>query len=242
MYCDHLLDGSFQLVDSTRHTECFKDEFVKPVELSSKIIDESGIGTIDWEKTISTRSKVTNMADYRGWVKGGLFLSSYIPLWLAMAVKTHSVTTGIHGFSVPWVSLSFLLLTLASGIALREAILVRKRKEPKFRDIESYKNRHDLLTSYLIPYIFPFVSLDYTTWESWVIFALFFSVLAAIQIRSAHLHVNPVLAALGYDIYEIEDGSRGTNMLVADRDMDLERESVKAVELSNRVYITVRNR
>jgi len=182
------------------------------------------------------------MADYRGWVKVGLFLSSYIPLWIAMAVKAHDVTYPVSGVPLPWVSLLFLLITLASGIILREAITIRKQKEPKFRDIESYKSRHDLLTSYLIAYIFPFVNLNYTTWENWVIFTLFFLVLAAIQIRSTHLHVNPVLAAMGYDIYEIEDGSRGTNMLVADRDINLEQDNITAVELSNRVYITVRNR
>lgn len=32
------------------------------------------------------------MADFRLWVKFSLFLSSYIPLWLAMALKTGDVT------------------------------------------------------------------------------------------------------------------------------------------------------
>ncbi|MFD1569907.1 hypothetical protein [Halorubrum laminariae] len=182
------------------------------------------------------------MADYRGWVKVGLFLSSYIPLWLAMAVKAHDITYTVYGVQFPWISLLFVLMTLISGIVLREAITIRKQKEPKFRDIESYKSRHDLLTSYLIPYIFPFVSLDYALWENWVIFTLFFFVLGAIQIRSAHLHVNPILAVMGYDIYEIKDGGRGTNMLVADRDIDLEEDTVTTVELSERVHITVSNR
>lgn len=159
-----------------------------------------------------------------------------------MAVKSHDVTHQVNGISIPWASLSFVIITVISGIILREAITIRKQKEPKFREIESYKSRHDLLTSYLIAYIFPFVNLDYTLWENWVIFILFFLVLAAIQIQSTQLHVNPVLAAIGYDIYEIEDGSRGTNMLVADRDINLEQDSVTTVELSNRVYITVRNR
>lgn len=169
-------------------------------------------------------------------------MSSYIPLWLAMSLKTHGVRYSIRGFSLPWVSLAFLLTAVISGIVLWEAISIRKSREPKFRDIESYKSRHDLLTSYLIAYIFPFINLNYTNWENWVIFGMFFLVLAAIQIRSTHLHVNPVLAALGYDIYEIEDGGRGTNLLVADKNINMERESVKTVELGNRVYMTVRNR
>ncbi|MFC7046545.1 hypothetical protein ACFQH6_15045 [Halobacteriaceae archaeon GCM10025711] len=182
------------------------------------------------------------MASYRAWVKVGLFLSSYIPLWLAMSLKTHNTTFTIRNVTLPWVAIVFFLLAIASGIVLWEALSIRKTREPKFRDIESYKSRHDLLTSYLIAYIFPFINLNYTTWENWVIFIMFFFVLAAIQIRSTHLHVNPMLAALGYDIYEFEDGSRGTNLLVADKDINLEQDAVMTVELGSHVYMTVRNR
>lgn len=179
------------------------------------------------------------MADFRPWVKFALFLSSYIPLWLAMALKTGDITLIFRGVAVPVLSLVFLLIVLLSGLVLREAFSLRKQKEPKFQDIESYKSRHDLLTSYLIAYIFPFVGLNYSQPTNWLIFGIFFVTLAAIQIRSTQLHVNPVLAVLGYRIYEIEDGGKGTNMLVTKRDVDLDDDPVKTVELSNRVYLTV---
>jgi hypothetical protein len=179
------------------------------------------------------------MADFRLWVKFALFLSSYIPLWLAMALKTGDITLVYQGVPVPVLSTLFLLVVLLSGLILREAFSLRKQKEPKFQDIESYKSRHDLLTSYLIAYIFPFVGLDYSLPVNWLIFGIFFLTLASIQIRSTQLHVNPVLAVLGYRIYEIEDGGKGTNMLVTKRDVSLEDDPVKTVELSNRVYLTV---
>lgn len=91
----------------------------------------------------------------------------------------------------------------------------------------------------MIAYIFPFVNLDYTLLVNWAIFGIFFLVLAAIQIRSTHLHVNPVLTLFGYNIYEVTGAEKGTNILVARNGMDLERETVKTVELSKRVYITV---
>jgi hypothetical protein len=179
------------------------------------------------------------MADFRLWVKFALFLSSYIPLWLAMALKTGGITIAFRGNTVPALSIIFLLIVLLSSLVLRETFSLRKQKEPKFQDIESYKSRHDLLTSYLIAYIFPFVGLDYSQLVNWLIFGIFFVTLGAIQIRSTQLHVNPVLAVLGYRIYEIEDGGKGTNMLVAKRDINLDDDPVKTVELSNRVYLTV---
>ena len=179
------------------------------------------------------------MADFRLWVKFALFLSSYIPLWLAMALKTSNITIVLREVSVPILSVVFFFVVLLSGLILLEAFSLRKQKDPKFQDIESYKSRHDLLTSYLIAYIFPFVGLDYSQPESWLIFGIFFITLAAIQIRSTQLHVNPVLAVLGYRIYEIEDSGKGTNMLVTKRDVNLEDGPVKMVELSNHVYLTV---
>jgi len=179
------------------------------------------------------------MADFRAWVKISLFASSYIPLWIAMALKTQKSTISVEGIALPWISIVFVALTVGSGVILHQAIGIRKRREPKYQSIESYKSRNDLLTSYLIAYIFPFISLDYGLLTNWLIFGLFIGVLGAIQIRSTHLHVNPVLAALGYDIYEINDGGKGTNMLVAKNEVDLDQDAIKTVELSDHVYLTV---
>lgn len=74
---------------------------------------------------------------------------------------------------------------------------------------------------------------------NWGIFSIFFVVLAAIQIRSAHLHVNPVLAIFGYHIFEIQADGKGTHLLVAKKGVDLDEDAVKAVELSKGVYLTV---
>lgn len=179
------------------------------------------------------------MTEFRGWVKLGLFLSSYIPLWLAMGVKTYSITHTFYDITLPFVALVFVFLTVVSGAILWAALSVKKDREPDYEPIRSPRGREDLLTSYLIAYIFPFVSLDYTQTTSWLIFGIFFSVLAAIQIPSDHLHVNPVLAIFGYSILEIEIGENQRGLLVAERDIDLEEDSPTVVELGDNVYLTV---
>jgi len=179
------------------------------------------------------------MAEYRTWVKSALFLSSYIPLWLAMALKIRNVEFNVFGHILPWLSIVFAILSVLSGYVLYEAINIRRTREPNFIPVKSYRSRHDLVTSYLIPYLFPFVNLDYGELTNWAIFAIFFIVLAAIQIRSAHLHVNPVLAIFGYQIFEIQDDGKGTHLLLARRTVDLNKDAVKAVELSKGVFLTV---
>jgi hypothetical protein len=77
------------------------------------------------------------MARFRGWVKIGLFLSSYIPLWLAMGIKTSEITHSIQGAELPFVSLGFLLLAITSGIVLKMALSVKKGREPNYKSIKS---------------------------------------------------------------------------------------------------------
>lgn len=224
----------------SRRDSCLDGPLYDFIQLLDQIVADVRERCLTWSKRPFPHGPYGSpMSEYRDWVKVSLFLSSYIPLWLAMALKMHPLIYTVYGVTLPWLSIGFLVLTVFSGVILWQAIGLRQRREPKFYDIESYRNRHDLLTSYLIAYIFPFINLDYTSWVNWAIFGIFFVVLAAIQIRSTHLHVNPVLTVFGYNIYEVEGMEKGTNILVAEKGLDLERETVRTVELSKRVYITV---
>ena len=179
------------------------------------------------------------MADFRGWVKFSLFFSSYIPLWLAMAVKVGDVTYPFRGLSIPVLSIAFLIFSAFSAIILVLVFRVSSEKEPKYKNINSYKSREDLLTTYLISYIFPFIGLNYSNISSWIIFAIFFFVLAAIQIPSNHLYVNPVLSIFGYKLYELEGEELEKSILVAARKEDISDGQMKVVELGNSVYLSV---
>lgn len=179
------------------------------------------------------------MADFRGWVKFSLFFSSYIPLWLAMAVKVGDVTYLFRGLSIPVLSIAFLIFSAISAIILVLVFRVSSEKEPKYKNINSYKSREDLLTTYLISYIFPFIGLNYSNISSWIVFAIFFFVLAAIPIPSNHLYVNPVLSIFGYKLYELEGEELEKSILVAARKEDISDGQMKVVELGNNVYLSV---
>ena len=157
------------------------------------------------------------MADFRSWVKFGLFFSSYIPLWLAMSVKVWGVKYSVADFCIPVLSLAFLIFSGISAAVLILVFKVSREREPKFKKLSSFKSREDLLTTYLVSYIFPFIGLNYSNISSWVIFGIFFAVLAAIQVPSNHLYVNPILSIFGYKLYEIEGDELEKSILVAAR-------------------------
>lgn len=180
------------------------------------------------------------MREFRGWVKISLFLSAYIPFFLIMAVQNLSPIYEVRGVPIPWIAAFFIILSVFSAAVLRKAIKLRKSREPKPKNVSTYRKRNDLLAGYLIAYVFPFVDLNYANWESWAALLIFFSVLAAIQLRSDQLHINPVLAAIGYDIYEVEDTDRGTTDLVLAHKSENVRagEHLDAVKIGSNIYIT----
>lgn len=188
------------------------------------------------------------MADLRESVKWMLFLSSYIPLYAILAYKhrTVQVTLPLEQYSNglladqtwPILTIIWIGLSLVSFVFLMVVLSFRKSREGKFKDVNSYKSRNDLVTNYILVYIFPFVVLDLSKVVNWMAFIVFFVVIGIIQTRSNQLHVNPILALLGYDIYEVDVGERERILLA--KTHPRERDSpLKTVELSNDVLIAV---
>lgn len=190
------------------------------------------------------------MAEYRGYIKWFLFLSSYAPLYPILAIKHFGVKFDmrllsntpiamISRFDLPLLSIFWVSLMVISLLFLWLAWSVRMSKEPSFTDISDLNSRNDLVTNYILVYIFPFVVLDFSEPTNWIAFIIFFLVIGVIQVRANLLFVNPVLSLFKYDIYEAES-DRGKIMLIAKGDLRSEispGKKVRTVELSNRVHI-----
>lgn len=189
------------------------------------------------------------MAGFRSYVKWLLFFSSYTPLFFVLAFKHYTVqyTIGNYygftpsylvGISIPYASLFWISSILVSLIFLYLSISIRTSREPTYREFESPKSRNDLITNYILVYIFPFVVLDYSQPINWLTFIVFFFVIGIIQVRANQLHINPILALARYEVYEAEFESRNIMVLSKKRQKDLER-GVNTIELSNNVHLTV---
>jgi hypothetical protein len=146
----------------------------------------------------------------------------------------------IFGVSIPWIAAVFGAITIISGLVLWQTIRLRRNEEPKPKSLDSLRKRNDLFSAYLIAYIFPFVNLNYSDITSWITLSIFFVVLASIQLRSNQLHINPVLAIIGYDVYEVENAEKGTTDLVlAHKSKNLGiGDDIEAVQVGPNIYIT----
>lgn len=179
-----------------------------------------------------------------------LFFSSYIPLYVILTAKHWGfqvtipqiglpIISSVAGASVPILSLGWALLTIVSYGALKMLFELRRSKGGQdFKQVYSYESRDDLITNYILVYIFPFVVLNFNQLSNWIAFVILFFVIGLIQVRSNQLYVNPVLAVSGYEIYEV-DTETGKVTLVTKESLEQGTESVRTVELSNGVHMCV---
>ncbi len=96
-----------------------------------------------------------------------------------------------------------------------------------------------MVTEYLIVYIFPFIVFDYTDPFNIGAFLILFLAIGAVQVRSNKLYANPVLAFFRYNIYKVEDDN-GKRLILTKQTLKDEIVSLKTVELSTGVYVTVK--
>lgn len=114
----------------------------------------------------------------------GLFLSSYAPLLVILAVR----------FDQLWLQAACAAGALV-GLALAFWILKSHRDATSVGaiEVEKAEDAGDLATSYLISYLLPFVAVDQPGIRDVIAYLIFFAVLALVYVRSDMILINPVL-------------------------------------------------
>lgn len=128
------------------------------------------------------------------WVKLGLFLSSYLPLFLILAIKNwynlalNIVLLFVIGYSLIW----FIIIRLVNKSTTESYTVVKVESKTK-----------DAL-SYLIPYIISFIAFDIDKMQDIISLIILLLILFVVSINSEIIYVNPILYFIKYDIYDIE--------------------------------------
>jgi hypothetical protein len=147
-----------------------------------------------------------------------LFLVSYIPLFLILAIQNFNDAffdkNGIALDARQILANNILPLVLAVISILSFAyylMFIRVNASAGFRNpkkIVRIKNTGVEYLSYLATYIIPFIGLKFDTWNNIIATALLFLVIGFIYTKTNLLYANPTLAMLGYYIFKatFEDG------------------------------------
>ena len=130
----------------------------------------------------------------RSWVKLGLFLSSYLPLFLIFAVRNW-----------PNCLANFILVFVIIYSLVWAAIIWITKKTT----LESYKvlkvdNKAKDALSYLIPYIISFASFDLAKWQDIGSLFILLAIVFVISMHSELIYINPMLYIFKYRVYDVE--------------------------------------
>lgn len=135
-----------------------------------------------------------------------LFLSSYAPLLAILAIRNWDQRliafplVGLALISIAWI-LGFL--RVARGFA------------PVTVEVARSSSRDADVVSYIVSYILPFLAIDVAKLEDVLSLSVLLAVIALLYVHSNLIYVNPVLAALGYHLTELEENNGKVTTLIS---------------------------
>ncbi|BDM64363.1 hypothetical protein NFHSH190041_18150 [Shewanella sp. NFH-SH190041] len=88
--------------------------------------------------------------------------------------------------------------------------------------ITKAKSRSSEVVNYTIPYMISFVAFDLSKWQDLLSLIIFLGILCLLSIRSQSIFINPILAALGYGLYDCsytENGRAKECVMLSPKDL-----------------------
>jgi hypothetical protein len=160
-----------------------------------------------------------------------LFLSSYTPLFLIMAVK--------YGKGHCYFALTMVLLGVISVVLL---LFYLKRSSSLAIDnvtVEKISGKDTEAMSYIVTYLIPFLDIKIDELSSSISLLLLFFVVGVLYVHSNLIYINPTLNLLRYHLFEIELEGGRTSALLSKRRFVERGASIPVVSLGEQILLEV---
>ncbi|ARK31355.1 hypothetical protein [Halalkalibacter krulwichiae] len=173
----------------------------------------------------------------RNWLKLILFLSSYSPLFLIIAILNvnlndiHKVKDIIPQDKIWLVAVMLALFILPNAILF---YLIKRVKlfQPIREKTNTFINKNSDVMNYIVTYLIPFLSFNFDKLNQTIAFTILIFVLSIVYIHSNIFYINPILIISGYKIYEINDKYLLITKFTVKRDKKL-----KLYRIHDNVYV-----
>lgn len=138
-----------------------------------------------------------------------LFASSYSPLFLILAIQNR-----LHA----WAAGTFLAVSLLGAAGLLLFMKVSGRAGTRGVTVLHARQRDGDVAGYVVGYLLPFLNVDVGMIGDALSLGVLLLVVALIYVHSNMIYVNPLLAARGLHLFEIdEEGGNPVNVLTRRR-------------------------
>jgi hypothetical protein len=158
-----------------------------------------------------------------------LFMSSFSPMFVIFAL----LDTFMHGWInyVVWIGLA-VLSNVGLAVFFRYAL---GRNADAITVVQASKRDGDAI-GYFATYILPFAALAVSNWQQRLAVALAFLVVGCLYVRAHLFYINPILALVGYQLFDIESETR--SMIVISRERFIRRgEVMNVVSLNDYIFL-----
>lgn len=166
-----------------------------------------------------------------GYVDWALFLSSYSPLPVLLAVRLY----GLHDHGAPWLAGLFLAMMLPLLHVLSDVRSVMGRD---FR-VTRVNGAAGEVTGYIASYILPLIVIGTLIWTDYIAYGLFIIIVGIVMTRGELLHINPWVYLFGWRLYNVSIGDDDRYYLLSKREPQVDT-VVHAKKIRNRLLIAER--
>lgn len=138
-----------------------------------------------------------------------LFLSSYAPLFLIIAMRGWRDSTHL--------AVALTIVAVLSVVVLFVFLRTVRKLSASKVSISSVISRDGDAMSYIVTYLLPFLAVKLNDLTDVVSLGIVLFVIGLLYVNSNMIHTNPVLNIVGYHIFEVEDSDGKTIALICKR-------------------------
>ncbi len=157
-----------------------------------------------------------------------LFLSSYSPLFAVFAL--------LDSFGSGWPTRVCLGVAVVGLLLPVLIFLIARRLAPQSLRVESSQIRDGDALAYIATYLVPFAAITATTARERGALGLFVFLIAELYVRSELFYINPLLALVGYRLFQVATPAGTSVVLLTRRRFLRSGIDLKARRLSDYVY------
>lgn len=166
-----------------------------------------------------------------------IFLSAYSPLSVIFLIQDFDIES--KQIAHPLIVWSILGVSIISCILVWASVSLLKSSTPPII-VKSVSNRSGELINYSIPYMISFFVMDLGNIKLLLSFAFFMFIMFWLTMKTHNIFINPVLAVMGYNIYDVtyeKNGREYQNFFLVKGERLKAGESCRLVEVSEQLFV-----
>ena len=171
--------------------------------------------------------------------KLAMFVTSFIPLWITIIfIDVMSIINNNRNLISEYIGITIMMLSMKE--------IENSVDFTTFRILEAVQEK-GITSEFLLSYILPLFTFDFTRWFSIVQFLIYFVILAFLCVRNNNVYANLIFEAIGYRFYtcdlqwEAECSAKPIQCVVLSRqNLTAERgNTIKIVSLNKPFYLMI---